>query len=50
LLSMANRPTVIVAISNDWWAAGSTIPGIQQNCVLAWCRLFSTPLVTATNA
>jgi hypothetical protein len=49
LFSMANRPTVVVAIANDWWARGSTIPRIQKNCVLAWCRLFDTPLVTATN-
>jgi apolipoprotein N-acyltransferase len=49
VFSMANRPTVVVAIANDWWAGGSTIPRIQENCVLAWCRLFGTPLVTATN-
>ena len=49
LFSMADRPTVVVAIANDWWAGRSTIPGIQRNCVLAWCRLFGTPLVTATN-
>jgi apolipoprotein N-acyltransferase len=49
LFSMAGRPTVVVAIANDWWAGHSTIPAIQRNCVLAWCRLFGTPLVTATN-
>ena len=49
LFSMADRPTVVVAIANDWWSGRSTIPGIQRNCVLAWCRLFGTPLVTATN-
>ena len=50
LFSMAGRPTVVVAIANDWWAGCSTIPGIQKNCVLAWSRLFGTPLVTATNS
>jgi apolipoprotein N-acyltransferase len=49
LFSMAKRPTVVVAIANDWWAGDSTIPGIQKKCVLAWCRLFGTPLVMATN-
>jgi len=49
LFSMAARPTVVVAIANDWWAGASTIPRIQENCVLSWCRLFGTPLVTATN-
>jgi hypothetical protein len=33
LFSMANRPTVIVAIANNWWAERSTIPELRRNCV-----------------
>jgi hypothetical protein len=49
LCSMAGRPDVVIACSNDWWCRNSAIPGIQRNSVTSWCRLFNVPLVMAVN-
>ena len=49
LVTMANRPDVLVAPSNGWWARGTSIGAIQQKVVRAWARLFDVPLVEAVN-
>lgn len=49
LLSMAQRPDVLVGASNDWWAAGTSIPDIQRQAVVAWGRLFDVPTIYAAN-
>jgi apolipoprotein N-acyltransferase len=49
LCSMAGRPDVVIACSNDWWCCNSEIPTIQRNSVTSWCRLFNVPLVMAVN-
>src|SRR5579871_707426 len=49
LASMAQNPTVIVAIANDHWATGTTIPRFQLSAVRAWSRLFSVPYLSAVN-
>lgn len=43
------QPDIFAATSNVWWSADTNIPTIQHNIMLAWSRLFSVPLITATN-
>jgi apolipoprotein N-acyltransferase len=47
--SMAQRPTVIIAIANDYWATGTTIPRFQRSAVRGWSRLFAVPYLSAVN-
>lgn len=49
LHSAWQNPDIFAATSNVWWSAGTNIPIIQRNIMLAWSRLFSVPLITATN-
>ncbi len=49
LASMTQQPTVIVAIANDHWANGTTIPRFQLSAVRAWSRLFGLPYLSAVN-
>jgi hypothetical protein len=49
LSSMAQRPTIMVAIANDYWANGTTIPRFQLSAVSAWSRLFAVPYLSAVN-
>jgi len=49
LLSIREKPDVLLGIANDYWAAGTHIPEIQNAAITAWSRLFWIPLVTATN-
>lgn len=49
LQSAWQGPDFFAATSNVWWAAGTNISAIQHNIMLAWSRLFSVPLITATN-
>jgi len=49
LTSMMAHPTVLVAVANDYWAGGTTIPEAQLAAVRAWARLISIPYVSATN-
>ena len=49
LASMTQHPTVIVAIANDHWATGTTIPRFQLSAVRAWSRLFGVPYLSAVN-
>lgn len=49
LQSMLHGPDLIVATGNGWWTAGTSVVGIQRASVVAWARLFSTPLVMAFN-
>ncbi len=44
-----NRPQIVLAISNDWWARGTGIPTIQRDTALAWSRLIGANLVSAEN-
>ncbi len=48
--AMWERPTVILAMSNVWWAAsGGAAPGIQEASGNAWARLIGAPIVWAVN-
>lgn len=52
LLSFANpfrSPDMIIASANQWWCKETSIPAIQLQCAQSWARLFSVPLVSATN-
>ena len=49
LHSAFNQPDIFAATSNVWWSADTNLPTIQHNIMLAWSRLFSVPLITATN-
>jgi hypothetical protein len=50
LEALWQRPTVILAQSNAWWAApGSAAPGIQDASTRAWARLMGVKVVTAVN-
>ena len=49
LTSMLERPTVILAVANDYWAAGTTVPEAQRSAVRSWARLMRIPYVSATN-
>lgn len=49
LTSLIGKPTVIVAVANDYWARGTTVPEFQFSAVRAWARLMSIPYVSATN-
>lgn len=49
LFSMAQRPTVLVAVANDYWVAGTPIPSFQLAAVRAWARLFRLPYFAAVN-
>jgi len=50
LLAMTKQPTVILAMSNGWWAPiGSFAPRIQIASTKAWARLMDVPVVWATN-
>jgi apolipoprotein N-acyltransferase len=49
LTSMLGKPTVLVAISNLYWFAGTPIPRFQACAVRAWSRLFDVPLYRTVN-
>lgn len=50
LEALWQRPTVILAQSNVWWAGpGNAAPAIQEASTRAWARLMGVPVVTAVN-
>lgn len=49
LISMAQRPTVLIAVANDYWVADTPIPSFQLAAVRAWARLFRLPYFSAVN-
>jgi hypothetical protein len=49
LASAWHRPTLVVGISNEYWARETYIPKIQQSTLNAWSRLFSLPVLAAVN-
>lgn len=50
LVSMLQRPTVIVGISNTFWVTGTPIPRYQATALRAWARLFHLPYFLAVNS
>jgi hypothetical protein len=49
LEALLQRPSVIIAPSNGWWARGSSIPAIEAASTLAWSRLMAVPIISARN-
>ena len=49
LASMAEHPTVLIAVANDHWVTGTPIPQFQLAAVRAWARLFRLPYLSAVN-
>lgn len=47
--SLLEKPDVLVAPANDWWANETNLPELQRLSVQAWARAFSIPSVWATN-
>jgi apolipoprotein N-acyltransferase len=50
LRSATERPTLLVAISNEEWTASTIVPRIQHTCVRVWARLFGLPVISAINS
>jgi hypothetical protein len=46
---MAERPTLLVAVSDAVWTRGTPIPAVQAASVSAWSRLFNLPAVVSVN-
>lgn len=49
LTSFTDRPVLLLAIANEYWARGTSIPKIQRACATSWSRLFHVPFVWAEN-
>jgi hypothetical protein len=49
LTAYLERPTIVIALANQFWVAGTAIPHAQRNSVRAWARLFDVPAVFARN-
>jgi apolipoprotein N-acyltransferase len=49
LTSAAEKPTVLIATANDYWAKGTPIPKIQEASTESWARLFALPILSAMN-
>ena len=50
LASFLERPSVIIAVSNNVWVAGTKIPQIEQTVTQSWAALFHVPILFATNS
>jgi apolipoprotein N-acyltransferase len=50
LRSAIEKPTVLIAISNEAWTAPTIVPRVQHTCVCAWDRLFGLPIIPAINS
>lgn len=49
LTAFVDRPTIVIAIANQFWVIGTPIPEVQRNSVRAWARLFHVAAVFASN-
>jgi hypothetical protein len=43
LTAFLDGPTIVVAIANQFWIAGTAISKVQRNTSRAWARLFHVP-------
>jgi hypothetical protein len=50
LRSAIEKPTLLIAISNEAWTAATIVPRLQHTCVRAWARLFGLPVISAINS
>lgn len=49
LTSFLERPSLIVAISNNVWVSNTSIPKVERTTVRAWGALFRVPALFASN-
>lgn len=49
LVSMVQKPDVLLSIANLWWGRNTSLPVTQQNVVALWGLLFGVPVVFAEN-
>ena len=50
LEALSQHPTVVLAMSNLWWAPpGNAAPAIQASSTAAWARLIGVPVISAVN-
>ncbi len=49
ITSFKEHPTLLVGITNDYWARSTTVPEIQRACLSSWARLFNVPMLWAEN-
>ena len=49
LASFLEKPSMIVAVSNNVWVTGTAIPSVERTAMVAWARLFNIPLLLAAN-
>lgn len=49
LRSSLERPTVIVAVSNNVWVNGTAIPKVERTSMQSWAALFNVPIISASN-
>jgi apolipoprotein N-acyltransferase len=50
LRSAVEKPTILVAISNEAWTTATIVPQVQDMCVRSWARLFGLPVISAINS
>ena len=50
LWNFFGKTDVLVAVSNIWWARGTSIPAVQRQMVGVFGRLFGVPVVVARNS
>ena len=48
--SMVERPTIILAVANNAWVAGTPIFKIEQAAMLSWAALFDLPILFSANS
>jgi hypothetical protein len=49
LESLYARPTVLIGMTNDYWAVHTWVPQMQSATLKSWGRLFNLPVVNAIN-
>lgn len=49
LVTAYHHPETVVGMANDWWARGTSAPGIQRMAIGAWSKLFGWTMVDAVN-
>jgi apolipoprotein N-acyltransferase len=49
LISSASNPTLLIGISNEYWAGDTVIPNVQLRLLHVWSRLFGLATLSAVN-
>ena len=49
MVTAYHHPDLVVGMANDWWARGTSAPGIQRMSMNAWSRLFGWTMADAVN-